>query len=73
MLQVEAQKPEWRASSTAQINLGRNKGSSSGQGPSTNGHAQKFQLHLGDEDDDDQIDEDALLTAEDLQRPAPGP
>lgn len=41
------------------------------KGASVDKAAQKLKLDLGDDENDDLVDEDALLTEEDRQRPAP--
>ena len=68
-MQVEAQKPSWQTGSSAPLNLAANikaKGNSVPKGNTS------FQLNLDDDAGEELIDEDALLTEEDRQRPAPG-
>lgn len=67
--QVEAQKPSWQAGTSAPLNLAAR---SEAKNTLRKGDQQKLQLDLESGGDNDLIDDDALLTEEDLQRPAPG-
>lgn len=62
--QVAAVKPTWQSGSHAPLKLPKGKAASSGQ---ASGKTLKI-----DDNSEDLIDEDALLTEEDRQRPAPG-
>ncbi len=68
-MQVEAQKPSWQTGSTAPLNLA---GNIKAKGDSAQKEHPKLQLNLEDDGGEEMIDEDALLTEEDYQRPTPG-